>query len=205
MLLLFGLVGVGCATDDRPTETADADATTTTKETSSDAESTTTTSGPTTSQKSEPDCLDTTTTTRATKSTSLPSVCELIGEIPPDERSAEEAHDYVVWSGTISGTIQTPGCDAVSQSGEIILVVFSDGELSGAGETVAGAYRCDNGASIPEMTNSYGIDGRKTGVFTLTFSDDVQLESGPIESGHARIIQDTGFGLVTIELVCKNC
>ena len=110
-----------------------------------------------------------------------------------------------MWSGTISGSIQTPGCQAVSQSGEIILVVFSDGDLSGAGATVAGAYTCDNGASIPEMTNSYGIDGRMTDVFTLTFSDGVQLSSGPIEGGHALIIQDTGFGLLTTELVCENC
>jgi hypothetical protein len=93
----------------------------------------------------------------------------------------------------------------VSQSGEIILVVFSGGDLSGAGETVSGAYRCDNGASIPEMTHSYGIDGRMTDVFTLTFSDGVQLASDRIEGGHARVISDTGFGLVKIDLTCENC
>jgi hypothetical protein len=39
----------------------------------------------------------------------------------------------------------------------------------------------------------------------LTFTDDVQLTSGPIEDGHARAVQDTGFGLVTIELTCEGC
>ncbi len=153
-------------------------------------------------------CLDTTTTTTTTTgvtttSSGLPSVCELIDEIPADERPTEGA--YVVWSGTISGSVQAQGCDAVSQSGEIILVVFGDGDLSGAGETLTGEYACDNGSTIPEMTNSYGIDGQMTDVFTLTFTDGVQLASEPIEGGHALITQDTGFGLVTILLECENC
>ena len=213
MLLIFGLVAAGCPGDDDEagSETDDTEATTTTGKPSDDTEATATTAAPTTSapttaERSAFECPDnTTTTTGATTSTGLPSVCQVIEEIPPDELPPEDAGDYVVWSGTISGSIQTPGCDAVSQSGEIILVVFSDGDVSGAGETIAGAYGCDNGASISEMTNSYGIDGQMTEVFTLTFTDGVELSSGPIEDGHARIVQDTGFGLVTIELRCENC
>lgn len=213
VLLLFGLVAAGCAGDDHGSvtegrvEAVDAEPTTTatTIEQPDDAESSTPASRPPSSKRSEFDCPDTTTTTGATTSTGLPSVCALIDEIPPDELPAEGVGDYVVWSGTISGSIQAPGCDAVSQSGEIILVVFSEGDLSGAGQTVAGAYTCANGASIAATTNSYGIDGRMTDVFTLTFTDGVQLSSGAIEGGHAVILQDTEFGLVTIDLVCENC
>ena len=186
MLLLFGLVASGCASDDG--------AGTETKSHGADFEC--------------PDTSTTTTTTTGVTTTSigLPSVCELIADIPADELPPEGVRDYVVWSGTISGSIQaTPDCEVVSQSGEIILVVFSDGSLSGAGETVAGAHACSNGVTIPEMTNSYGINGRMTDVFTLTFTDGVQLASEPIESGHALITQDTGYGLVTIMLVCENC
>jgi hypothetical protein len=221
MLLLVGLLAGGCASDDRtagtagptdvlpsdgPSESVAVESATATTEQSDDADSITIASEPTTSARSDLDCPDTTTSTIETSSTNdLPSVCELIEEAAADEGAAQAGLDYVVWSGTISGSIQTPGCDAESQSGEIILVVFSGGDLSGAGETVSGAYRCDNGASIPEMTHSYGIDGRMTDVFTLTFSDGVQLVSDRIDGGHARVISDTGFGLVKIDLTCENC
>jgi hypothetical protein len=197
MLLFCGLVAVGCASDD---VVADKDTTT-----PADVESTSSIAAPTTSAASEFDCPDTTTTTSASTTTGLPTVCELIEAIPPDELPSAGARDYVVWSGTISGSIQAPGCDAVSQSGQIVLVVFSDGDVSGAGETVSGEYGCDDGASIPEMMNSYGIDGRMTDVFTLTFTDGVQVSSGPIEDGRALVTQDTGFGIVTIELSCESC
>jgi hypothetical protein len=200
MVLLFGLVVAGCTSgeDSTPTDFAPTGG-------PDSANAASTTSEPTTSNSTALDCPDTTTTTGATTSTGLPTVCELIEELPPDQVPPGGATDYEVWSGTISGTVDTPGCDPVSQSGQLILVVFSDGDLSGAGETVAGAYTCDNGASIPETTNRFGIDGRMTDVFTLTFSDGVQLASGSIAGGHAEIVQDTGAGVVTIELRCENC
>jgi hypothetical protein len=80
------------------------------------------------------------------------------------------------WNGDVRGTIQTPGCAPVSQRGDIRIAVKEDGSLTGGGTTISGAYSCDNGASIPEMSNSYGITGTKTrDAFTLTFQDGVQL------------------------------
>ena len=220
MLLFSGLIVVGCASDDDgagteasadvveddgTTESAAVASTLTAAESSEAATTTPTTSVPTTAANSDFDCLDTaTTTTSTTTTTGLPTVCQVIEDLPPGDIPPGEL-EYVVWSGTISGSIETTGCQAVSQSGEIVLVVFSNGDLSGAGETVAGAYTCDNGTSIPVTTNSYGIDGQMTDVFALTFDDGVQLSSGPIENGHAEIIQDTGAGVVTIELDCENC
>ena len=54
------------------------------------------------------------------------------------------------------------------------------------------------------MTAPLATEGL-TDVFTLRFSDGVELASDPIEGGHARVISDTGFGLVTIDLTCENC
>ena len=92
----------------------------------------------------------------------------------------------------------------MSQSGEIRIAVKEDGNVTGNGTTTAGAFTCDNGASIPEMSNSYGITGTKTrGAFTLAFSDGVQLQL-PIRGKRASGTQDTGAGTVTIKLRCVD-
>ena len=108
------------------------------------------------------------------------------------------------WNGDVRGTIQTPGCAPVSQRGDIRIAVKEDGSLTGSGTTISGAYSCDNGASIPEMSNSYGITGTKTrGAFTLTFQDGVQLRA-PIHGRRASGTQDTGAGTVTVTLRCRG-
>ncbi len=109
------------------------------------------------------------------------------------------------WKGTISGAIQTPGCDPVSQTGELSLTVNKDRSVVGRGTTVSGAYGCDNGASVPEGSIDYELTGQMTDRFTLTFADGVELTSTPIEEGRATLTQDTGFGVVTIELNCDGC
>jgi hypothetical protein len=108
------------------------------------------------------------------------------------------------WNGDVRGTIQTPGCAPVSQRGDIRIAVKEDGSLTGGGTTISGAYTCDNEASIPEMSNSYGITGTKTrDAFTLTFQDGVQLRL-PIHGRRASGTQDTGAGTVTVTLRCKG-
>ncbi len=196
MVLLGGLVAAGCASDseggtEEPTDEAQPD--------DSGSGSTATTI--------DFECPEPSTTTASTTSTSGLSICAAIERIPPDEQlPPEDRENYVVWSGTITGSIQTPSCQPVSQAGRMLIIVFADGGLAGAGETETGAYTCDNGASIPASLHSYGVDGEKTDVFTLVFTDGVTLSSGPIEDGHAVFVQDTGAGLVTIELTCEqNC
>ncbi len=108
------------------------------------------------------------------------------------------------WNGNVRGTIQTPGCAPVSQSGPVRIAVKEDGSVSGNGTTTAGAYTCDNGASIPEMSNSYGITGTKSRrAFTLVFQDGVQLQLA-IHGKRATGTQDTGFGTVTVTLDRKD-
>lgn len=93
----------------------------------------------------------------------------------------------------------------MSQTGTVTLVVEPDGTVVGAGSTTAGASTCENGAAIPATTYGYTIGGRRTDVFTLAFDDGVELTSAQIEDGRARLVQDTGAGLVTIELRCRDC
>jgi hypothetical protein len=143
-----------------------------------------------------------TTTTTVTTSTGLASLCDLIDSLPPD-RVEEEWES--VWDGTVSGAVQPVGCSPVSQTGSIILLVLSDGEVVGAGSTDTGAYSCDNGAAIPPSSLAYGIAGELTDHFALTFADGVTLTSGIVTDGHAVALQDTGFGVVTIELQCRDC
>jgi hypothetical protein len=151
-------------------------------------------------------CVDATSTTVVvTTSTTLPSVCDLINSHPADEALEEGEAWESVWDGTIVGSVQPVGCTPVSQTGSIILVVASDGEVFGVGNTDAGAYSCDNGADIPASSYGYGVGGELTDHFVLTFTDGVQVESGPVTGGHAELTQDTGFGVVTITLECRDC
>jgi hypothetical protein len=149
-------------------------------------------------------CPPTTTSTTAPPATTLVlDICDLVDVIPPDELPDPATSTF--WSGTISGTIQPVGCTPVDQSGLVVLMAEEDGSVTGLGRTVSGAYSCDDGASIPVMSNEYEIDGRLTDRFELTFSDGVQLTSSPIADGRAEIRQDTGFGVVTIALECLDC
>jgi hypothetical protein len=158
------------------------------------------------------DALCTATTTTTSTSTTAPttapapaigpSLCDVLAQLPADRVAAEWDS---VWDGTVSGSVQPVGCTPVPGTGSIVLVAFADGEVVGLGRTDSGAYSCDNGAEIPPSSHAYGIAGERTDRFTLTFEDGVTLTSGPIVDGHAVLVQDTGFGVMTIELQCRDC
>ena len=152
-------------------------------------------------------CSDTTTSTTTTGSTTTGStttstlldICAAFEDLPP-EQAADLAE---VWSGTVSGSIQTSGCTTASQNGTLALFVSDDGSVSGSGVTESGAYTCDNGAAIPVMRNVYAFTGTKTDRFSLSFtSGGAELASEPIQDGHTQLVQDTGAGVVTTDLEC---
>jgi hypothetical protein len=156
-------------------------------------------------------CAEAATTTTSTSTTAPttasataigPSLCDVLAQLPADRITA--GWDSV-WDGTVSGSVQPVGCTPVPGNGSIVLVAFADGEVVGLGRTDSGAYSCENGAEIPPSSHAYGIAGERTDRFTLTFEDGVTLTSGPIVDGHAVLRQDTGFGVVTIELQCRDC
>jgi hypothetical protein len=150
-------------------------------------------------------CSESTTTTAAPTTTIAASLCDALTQLPqlpPDD--ADEEWDSV-WDGTVNGSIQPVGCSSVSQTGSIVLIVLADGEVFGVGRTDSGAYGCDNGVDIPPTSLAYAIDGERTDRFSLTFEDGVTISSDPIVDGRAVLRQDTGFGVVTIELRCRGC
>jgi hypothetical protein len=152
-------------------------------------------------------CAEATTTTTSRSTTAPataigPSLCDVLAQLPAHRVAAEWDS---VWDGTVSGSVQPVGCTPVPGIGSIVLVAFADGEVVGLGRTDSGAYSCDNGAEIPPSSHAYGIAGERTDRFTLTFEDGVTLTSGPIVDGHAVLRQDTGFGVITIELQCRDC
>lgn len=109
------------------------------------------------------------------------------------------------WKGTGKGTVQSSGCAPVSQSVRLTLAIVEHGKVNGTGTTTAGAYTCDNGASIPVMSNTYTFTGTKTDdAFDLTSSDGVSVHL-PIRGDQARGAQDTGAGTITITLRCTTC
>jgi hypothetical protein len=113
--------------------------------------------------------------------------------------------DGEVWEGSLSGTLQTPGCSPVAASGAMLLIVDSDGNVTGNGRTTDATYFCGENV-IPTASLEYTVAGKKTDdAFVLVFPDGVQLTSGPIRGGRATVTQDTGAGTVTIELACQNC
>ena len=144
----------------------------------------------------------TTTTAPATSTTIAPSLCDLFAQLPSDQ--VAEGWDSV-WDGTVTGSIQPVGCTSVAQTGSMILFVLADGEVVGVGRTDTGAYGCDNGADIPPSSYAYGFTGELTDHFALTFDDGVTMTSGAVVDGRAVLQQDTGFGVVTIELQCRDC
>jgi hypothetical protein len=146
----------------------------------------------------------TTTTTAVAPPTATaigPSLCDVLALLPAD-RVAKEWDS--VWDGTVSGSVQPVGCTPVPHTGSIVLVAFADGEVVGLGRTDSGAYSCGD-VAVPPSSLAYGIAGERTDRFTLTFEDGVTLTSGPIVDGHAVLLQDTGFGVVRIELQCRDC
>lgn len=145
--------------------------------------------------------------TATATSTSTPTEVVLAATATPTEAPTPTATPEAdLWLATISGTIRIAGCTPVSQSGGFVLIINPDGTVYGTGGTTAGAYTCDNGASIPEQTISYTVTGRKTDRFVLTFSTGgPALGSSIIVRGEATIEQDTGAGIVTIQLKCENC
>jgi hypothetical protein len=150
-------------------------------------------------------CQSATTTTGAPTTTISPvgpSLCDVLAQLPPDRIRVERDS---VWDGTVSGSVQPVGCTPVPGTGSIVLLAFADGEVVGLGRTDTGAYSCDNGAEIPPSSHAYGIGGELADSFTLTFEDGVTLTSGPIIDGHAVLLQDTGFGVMMIELQCRDC
>jgi hypothetical protein len=106
------------------------------------------------------------------------------------------------WIGNLTGSIQTAGCDPVSQDGFITLTVTPDGNVTGSGVTDTGAYSCDNGANIGPAQLTYPIAGTKVDRFTLIFTDGVTLQSTVISDNRATIEWDTGAGVITIEFEC---
>lgn len=147
----------------------------------------------------------TTVATSATTTTTMPTLCDLVDQVPPDQIAGVDPAEAQIWEGTVSGVIEPVGCTPVTITGWVSLLVLPEGDLFGLGVTTAGEYTCDNGAAIPVMDNGYAIEGEMTDVFTLVFSDGVTVTSSPIADGHAVVTQDTGFGVVTIDLVCATC
>jgi hypothetical protein len=151
-------------------------------------------------------CTDATTTSTIPTTTAAmaiaPSLCDVVAQLPADRVTAEWDS---IWDGTVSGSVQPVGCTPVAQTGAIVLIALADGEVFGLGRTDTGGYGCDNGVDVPPSSYAYGIAGERADRLTLKFEDGVTIASGPIVDGRAVLQQDTGFGVVTIELRCRDC